>query len=59
MRHDLMDILACPVCKGPLTLHRPTGGQEIIEQTGNHGGGDRFHPRPHQQDAAAFAAPLR
>ena len=20
MRHDLMDILACPICKGPLTL---------------------------------------
>lgn len=21
MRPDLMDILACPLCKGPLTLH--------------------------------------
>ena len=20
MRHDLMDILACPMCRGPLTL---------------------------------------
>jgi uncharacterized protein YbaR (Trm112 family) len=32
MRHDLMDILACPVCKGTLTLsvEREDDG-EIIE----------------------------
>ncbi len=24
MDSKLIDILACPVCKGPLTLHRPT-----------------------------------
>ena len=24
MRRDLMDILACPVCKGPLQWHRET-----------------------------------
>ena len=32
MRHDLMDILACPLCKGPLTLAatREEGG-EVLE----------------------------
>ncbi|MDA0301615.1 MAG: methytransferase partner Trm112 [Chloroflexi bacterium] len=32
MRHDLMDILACPICKGVLTLAttREEGG-EVIE----------------------------
>jgi hypothetical protein len=25
MDSKLLDILACPVCKGPLVLHRPTG----------------------------------
>ena len=24
MRTDLMDIIACPVCRGPLTLHAGT-----------------------------------
>ena len=24
MRTDLLDIIACPVCKGPLTLHTDT-----------------------------------
>ena len=24
MRTDLMDIIACPVCRGPLTLHADT-----------------------------------
>jgi uncharacterized protein len=24
MESKLLDILACPVCKGPLLLHRPT-----------------------------------
>ena len=32
MRHDLLDILACPVCKGALTLTstREEGG-EVVE----------------------------
>jgi uncharacterized protein YbaR (Trm112 family) len=34
MRHDLMDILACPICKGVLTLSatREEGG-EVVEGT--------------------------
>lgn len=34
MRHDLMGILACPVCKGPLTLSvtREEGG-EVLDGT--------------------------
>ena len=34
MRRDLMDILACPLCKGPLTLTatREEGG-EVLEGT--------------------------
>ena len=32
MRRDLMDILACPVCKGPLTLTvTKEDGEEIVE----------------------------
>lgn len=32
MRHDLMEILACPVCKGELTLTvEQEDGEEIIE----------------------------
>ncbi len=32
MRHDLMDILACPICKGTLELHVETeDGQEIVK----------------------------
>ena len=33
MRRDLMDILACPVCKGELTLTTTSesGGGEVIE----------------------------
>jgi uncharacterized protein YbaR (Trm112 family) len=32
MRKDLMDILACPVCKGPLTLNvEKEEGDEIVE----------------------------
>lgn len=31
MRKDMMDILACPVCKGPLTLNTVTEeGDEVI-----------------------------
>ncbi len=34
MRHDLMDILACPLCKGPLTLAATReGGGEVLEGT--------------------------
>lgn len=34
MRHDLMDILACPICKGALTLTatREDGG-EVLDGT--------------------------
>ena len=34
MRHDLMDILACPICKGTLTLTatREDGG-EVVDGT--------------------------
>ena len=32
MRKDMMDILACPVCKGPLTLAvTKEDGDEVIE----------------------------
>lgn len=37
MRRDLMDILACPICKGELTLtasateREPDGSEEIVE----------------------------
>ena len=32
MRKDMMDILACPVCKGPLTLTvEKEEGDEVIE----------------------------
>ena len=32
MRHDLMEILACPVCKGELTLTvEHEDGEEIID----------------------------
>jgi uncharacterized protein YbaR (Trm112 family) len=32
MRKDMMDILACPVCKGPLTLKIDReDGDEVIE----------------------------
>ena len=32
MRHDLMEILACPVCKGELTLTvEQEDGEKIIE----------------------------
>ncbi len=32
MRKDMMDILACPVCKGPLTLNiEKDEGDEVIE----------------------------
>jgi uncharacterized protein len=32
MRKDMMDILACPVCKGPLTLTiTKEDGNEVIE----------------------------
>jgi uncharacterized protein YbaR (Trm112 family) len=32
MRKDMMDILACPVCKGPLTLTiTREDGNEVIE----------------------------
>jgi uncharacterized protein YbaR (Trm112 family) len=32
MRKDMMDILACPVCKGPLTLTTvKEEGDEVIE----------------------------
>ena len=32
MRRDLMDILACPVCKGPLELRVETEeGQEVVK----------------------------
>ncbi len=31
MRHDLMEILACPVCKGTLELHvEKEDGPEIV-----------------------------
>lgn len=34
MQHDLMDILACPVCKGPLALIATReDGTEIVEGT--------------------------
>ena len=34
MRRDLMDILACPVCKGPLELRAAKEeGLEIVEGT--------------------------
>ena len=34
MRRDLMDILACPVCKGPLTLSvTRDDGSEILDGT--------------------------
>ncbi len=32
MRKDMMDILACPVCKGPLTLTvTKEDGDEVVE----------------------------
>jgi uncharacterized protein YbaR (Trm112 family) len=32
MRRDMMDILACPVCKGDLTLHVDREGEgEVLE----------------------------
>lgn len=34
MRRDLMDILACPVCKGPLTLTvTREDGPEVLDGT--------------------------
>ncbi len=34
MRHDLLDILACPVCKGPLGLQvQEEEGDEIVQGT--------------------------
>jgi uncharacterized protein len=34
MRQDLVDILACPVCKGPLTLTVDTlEGEDVISGT--------------------------
>ncbi len=34
MRKDLMDILACPVCKGPLTLSvTKEDAEEVVEGT--------------------------
>ena len=34
MRRDLLDILACPVCKGPLELNvLKEEGEEIVEGT--------------------------
>lgn len=32
MRRDLMDILACPVCKGPLTLSVAEEREEDVVQ---------------------------
>ena len=33
MNRDLMEILACPVCKGELTLHVEKESEEILEGT--------------------------
>ena len=34
MRSDLMDILACPVCKGPLELRvEEEEGEEVVKGT--------------------------
>ena len=34
MRRDLMDILACPVCKGPLELRvEEEEGEEVVKGT--------------------------
>jgi uncharacterized protein YbaR (Trm112 family) len=51
MRQDLMEILACPVCKGPLTLTiEATEGDEVLT-------GDLFCPRCNEHYPIADGIP--
>ena len=45
MKRDLMDILACPVCKGPLTLSvTKEDEREIVEGSLHCGSCDETYP---------------